>query len=250
MKRVLVTGGAAGIGHAIVKRFIEAGDTVFTCDVDEDALARAGAALPGLLTACCDVADAGALDSLFDRVRQELGGLDVLINNVGVSGPTVSADQLPSAEWQRVIDVNLTGAFEVTRRAIPLLKESAGTIVVMSSAAGRFGYPNRLPYAVSKWGLVGLTKTLSMELGAHGISVNAILPGAVGGERFDRVIESRARLSGKSIEETLAEGLSAQSIKRIVEPEHVADLAWFLTTPSGRSISGQMLPIDGDQQHG
>ncbi|MBO9576503.1 MAG: SDR family oxidoreductase [Sphingobium sp.] len=251
MKRVLVTGGAAGIGHAIVKRFIEAGDRVLTCDVDADALARAQATLPGLLSAPCDVADAAALDALFDTVRRELGGLDVLINNVGVSGPTVAAEHLPSEDWQRVIDVNLTGAFEVTRRAIPLLKDSAdGTIVVMSSAAGRFGYPNRLPYAVSKWGLVGLTKTLSMELGEYGISVNAILPGAVGGDRFDRVIENRARLSGKTIEETIAEGLTAQSIKRIVEPEHVADLAWFLTTPSGRSISGQMLPIDGDQQHG
>jgi NAD(P)-dependent dehydrogenase (short-subunit alcohol dehydrogenase family) len=250
MKRILVTGGAAGIGYAVAKRFIEAGDQVLICDVDGEGLARAQEALPGLHTALCDVSDAGQVEGLFKALESALGGLDVLVSNVGISGPTMPAETLPSAEWQRVMDVNLTGTFEVTRRAIPLLKQSMGTIVIMSSAAGRYGYPNRLAYAVSKWGLVGLTKTLSMELGGDGISVNAILPGAVGGDRFDRVIEGRARLSGRSLEETLAEGLASQSIKRVVDPEHIADLTLFLTTPAGRSISGQMLPIDGDLQHG
>lgn len=250
MKNILVTGGASGIGYAIAKRFIEDGDRVLICDVDEDALEKAQAALPGLLATRCDVSVQEEVDALFDVVRRELGGLDVLVNNVGIGGPTIPAEHLASDEWQTVMDVNLTGTFEVTRRAIPLLKQSQGTIIVMSSAAGRFGYPNRLPYAVSKWGLIGFTKTLSMELGGDGISVNAILPGAVGGDRFDRVIEGRAQLSGRSLEDVMADGLAAQSIKRVAEPEHVADLAYFLSTPAGRSISGQMLPMDGDQQHG
>jgi len=250
MKRILVTGGAAGIGLAIARKFVAEGAQVLTCDVDQAALDKACRETPGLTGIPCDVADPAQIDALFATLATTLGGLDVLVNNVGIGGPTLPADELPSAEWQRVLDINLTGTFEITRRAIPLLKQTAGTIIVMSSAAGRFGYPNRLPYAVTKWGLVGLTKTLAMELGAHDISVNAILPGAVGGERFDRVIAGRAQLSGRSIEDEMREGLAAQSLKRIVPPEHVADLAFFLTTPAGRSISGQILPIDGDQQHG
>lgn len=250
MTRILVTGGGGGIGLAIARRFVAEGAQVLVCDVDQAALDSACREMPSLLATPCDVADVAQIDALFATLDERLGGLDVLINNVGIGGPTLPADQLPSEDWQRVLDINLTGTFEVTRRAIPLLKASAGTIIVMSSAAGRFGYPNRLPYAVSKWGLVGLTKTLAMELGGYDVTVNAILPGAVGGERFDRVIAGRARLSGRSIAEEEQAGLAAQSVKRIVPPEHVADLAWFLTTPAGRSISGQILPIDGDMQHG
>jgi len=250
MNHVLITGGAAGIGFAIARRFVEDGARVLICDVDEQGLDAARAALPGLRTVRCDVSRIADIEALFGAVDAELGRLDVLVNNVGIGGPTLPAEQLPSEEWQRVLDINLTGTFEVTRRAIPLLRQSAGTIINMSSAAGRYGYPNRIAYSVTKWGLIGFTKTLAMELGSDGISVNAILPGAVGGERFDRVMQGRAALSGRSIEEELAAGLASQSLKRVVDPAHVADLALFLTTPSGRSLSGQMLPIDCDLQHG
>lgn len=247
MKHVLVTGGAAGIGLAIARKFAAEGARVLICDADEAALRSAAAALPGISAVRCDVTAAADLDTLFASVA-ELGGLDVLVNNVGIGGPTLPTEQLPSEAWQRVLDVNLTGTFEVTRRAIPLLKESAGTIINLSSAAGRYGYPNRIAYSVTKWGIVGFTKTLSIELGPDGISVNAILPGAVGGDRFDRVIEGRAQLSGRSFDETVGELLASQSVKRIVQPDHVADLAFFLTTESGRSISGQMLAMDCDLQ--
>lgn len=250
MRRILVTGGAAGIGRAIAERFVAAGDKVLVCDMDEMALARTEAALPGIATIACDVADVAQVEALFAALSAKLGGLDVLVDNVGIGGPTGPAETLSSADWQRVMDVNLTGTFEVTRRAIPLLKQTQGAIVVMSSAAGRYGYPNRLAYCVSKWGLVGFAKTLAMELGPDGISVNAVLPGAVGGERFDRVIAGRAALSGRSIEETMLEGLASQSLKHVVDPAHVADLVYFLTTPAGRSISGAALPIDCDLQHG
>lgn len=245
MKRVLVTGAAAGIGLAIARRFAAAGDRVLICDADAAALTNAG--LPGVR---CDVAAPADVDALFDGVDRELGGLDVLVDNVGVGGPTLPAEELPGEAWRHVLDVNLTGTFEVTQRAIPLLKQTAGTIIVMSSAAGRFGYPNRIAYATSKWGLIGFAKTLAVELGPHGISVNAVLPGAVGGARFDRVIAGRAERSGRSIEETIADQLANQSLKRIVQPEHVAELAWFLTTEAGRLISGQALPIDCDLQSG
>jgi NAD(P)-dependent dehydrogenase (short-subunit alcohol dehydrogenase family) len=250
MTRVLVTGGAAGIGLAIAKRFVAEGAHVLACDVDETSLNQALDEVPGLLGLRCDVSVRADIDALFAALDHQLGGLDVLVNNVGIGGPTLPADQLASEDWQRVLDINLTGTFEVTRRAIPLLKQSAGTIINMSSAAGRYGYPNRIAYATTKWGLIGFTKTLAMELGEHDITANAILPGAVGGERFDRVIAGRADISGRSIEDETALGLASQSLKRIVPPEHVADLAHFLTTPAGRSISGAALPIDCDLQHG
>jgi NAD(P)-dependent dehydrogenase (short-subunit alcohol dehydrogenase family) len=250
MKHVLVTGGAAGIGRAIAARFVAAGDRVLTCDIDAAELDAAKAALPGLMVVPCDVSDPLQVDLLFAALARDLGGLDVLVANVGIGGPTLPADQLPLADWQRVMDVNLTGTFDVTRRAVPLLKDSKGTIVIMSSAAGRLGYPNRIPYAVSKWGLVGMAKTLAAELGEFGISANAVLPGAVGGERFERVIEGRAALSGHSFEDEMMTGFANQSLKQVVEPEHVADLVHFLTTPAGRSISGAALPIDNDLQRG
>jgi len=250
MKHVLVTGGAAGIGRAIAARFVTAGDKVLTCDVDAGALDAAKAALPGLIAVPCDVSDPRQVDGLFAAVERDLGRLDVLVANVGIGGPTLPADQLPLEDWQRVMDINLTGTFDVTRRAIPLLKDSKGTIVIMSSAAGRLGYPNRIPYAVSKWGLVGMAKTLAAELGEFGISANAVLPGAVGGERFERVIAGRAALSGRSYADEMMAGFGNQSLKQVVEPEHVADLVHFLTTPAGRSISGAALPIDNDLHRG
>lgn len=249
-KHVLVTGGAAGIGLAIARRFVADGARVLVCDVDAAALHRAQAEMPGLLGQTCDVADPAQVEALFAAVEHRLGALDVLVNNVGIGGPTASADALSPEDWRRVMDINLTGTFEVTRRAIPLLRRAGGTIITMSSAAGRYGYPNRIAYATSKWGLIGFTKTLAMELGPHDVTANAILPGAVGGERFDRVIEGRAAISGRSFEEEVALGLATQSVKRIVQPEHVADLALFLTTPAGRSISGAILPIDCDLQRG
>ena len=249
-KRILVTGGAAGIGFAIARRFVEEGAQVLTCDVNAAGLEQALAQVPGLKGVPCDVADTPQIDTLFEALERELGGLDVLVNNVGIGGPTKPAEELTGAEWRQVLDINLTGTFEVTRRAIPHLKRSAGTIINMSSAAGRYGYPNRIAYSTTKWGLIGFTKTLSMELGVHDITVNAILPGAVGGERFDRVIAGRAQVSGRSLEDEIALGLATQSVKRIVPPEHIADLAVFLTTPAGRSFSGAALPMDNDLQHG
>ncbi|MCP5144560.1 MAG: SDR family oxidoreductase [Gammaproteobacteria bacterium] len=249
MKHVLITGGAGGIGLAIARKFNADGARVLLCDVDDSALARAREEMPAIIAVRCDVSRSEDIAALFDTLTQEFGTLDVLVNNVGIGGQTLPAETLPVDQWQRVLDINLTGTFEVTQRAIPLLKQTAGTIITLSSAAGRFGYPNRIAYSVSKWGLVGFAKTLAMELGSFGITSNAILPGAVGGERFDRVIAGRAQLSGRSLAEEIEIGMTAQSIKRIVQPGHIADLALFLTTEAGRHISGQMLCIDGDMQH-
>jgi NAD(P)-dependent dehydrogenase (short-subunit alcohol dehydrogenase family) len=248
-RRVLVTAGAAGIGRAIVQAFAAAGAKVHVCDLDAAALAELRAQIPGVSTSVCDIGDRIGVERMVAEAAAALGGIDVLVNNAGISGPTASVEQMDPDAWESVLHVNLTGTFNVTRHSIPHLKRSqAGVIVVMSSLAGRFGYPNRSPYATSKWGLIGFTKTLSRELGPFGIRVNAILPGAVEGPRIERVLEGRAAASGRSVAEERAAALANQSLQRMVAPQDIAALAVFLASDAGGSISGQILPIDGDSQ--
>jgi NAD(P)-dependent dehydrogenase (short-subunit alcohol dehydrogenase family) len=157
--------------------------------------------------------------------------------------------ELDPADWDAVLRVNLTGAFDVARLTIPhLIANGRGVILNMASAAGRFGYANRSPYSSSKWALIGLTKTLAIELGEYNIRVNAIAPGAVAGERADRVFQGRAQLSGRTIEEEKRLGLANQSLKELVDPVDIAKLAVFLASDAGKSISGQVVPIDGNMQ--
>jgi NAD(P)-dependent dehydrogenase (short-subunit alcohol dehydrogenase family) len=248
-QRVLVTAGASGIGRAIVEAFATQGAQVIVCDIDAAGLAALEETVPGVRTTVCDISSRADIEQMMARAIHSLGGLDVLVNNAGISGPTLPTDQLDPKDWEKVVQVNLTGTFNVTRLAIPHLKQSqAGVIINMSSAAGRFGYPNRIAYATSKWGIVGFTKTLSIELGEYGIRANAILPGAVDGPRFQSVLAGRAQVSGKSPDDVTREALTTQSLKHLVDPRHIADLAVFLASDSGRSISGQILPIDCDMQ--
>jgi NAD(P)-dependent dehydrogenase (short-subunit alcohol dehydrogenase family) len=247
--KVLVTAGAGGIGLEIARAFLATGARVYTCDIDEAALAAAAEALPGLETSVCDIGDRGAIETMVADAARRLGGIDVLVNNAGIGGPTKPVAELDPQDWERVIRVDLTGPFLVTRAAIPhLMRSAAGVVINMSSAAGRFGYPNRSPYAAAKWGLIGLTKTLSMELGEHGIRVNAIAPGAVDGARIRQVFAGRAQAAGQSVDEVTRIAMTNQSLKRLVDPRDIAALAVFLASDAGKSISGQVLPIDGDIQ--
>lgn len=249
MKKVLVTAGASGIGLAIARAFHAGGARVYTCDIDQAGLDRAAAAMPGLVTRRCDIGVREEISAMVADAATVLGGIDVLVNNAGVGGPTRPVHEMDPADWDMVLKVNITGAFDVTRLAIPhLIRSGCGRIINISSAAGRFGYANRSPYSASKWALIGFTKTLSLELGAHGICVNAIAPGAVAGERAERVFRGRAEASGQSIEEVKRQGLAGQSLKFLVEPDDIAALAVFLASDAGKSISGQVLPIDGDMQ--
>lgn len=248
-QRVLITAGAGGIGRAIAQAYVAAGARVHIADVDIEALGRVMAELDGVTGTAGDISKAADVVRIIADVKERLGGLDVLVNNAGISGPTAPVEDFPADAWDSVISVNLNGTFNVTQQAIPLLKESAaGSIVVMSSLAGRFGYPNRAAYSTTKWGLVGLTKTLALELGQYGITANSIHPGAVDGPRFRDVIAGRAELSGRSVDEELEDALALQSVKRLVDPADIAALVLFLTGPHGRSISGQIFPIDGDSK--
>jgi NAD(P)-dependent dehydrogenase (short-subunit alcohol dehydrogenase family) len=247
VQRVMITAGASGIGLAAAQAFAQAGAAVFVCDVDEARLARLADECPGVKTSICDVSRRGDVERMVAEGAAALGGIDVLLNNAGISGPTAPVEKMDPDAWEAVMQVNLTGTFNVTRCAIPYMKSSgSGVILNMSSIAGRFGYANRSPYCVSKWGLIGFTKTLSIELGPYGIRVNAILPGQVAGERLDRVFEGRATVSGRRVEEERDMAMSIQSLKRFVDPHDVAALCVFLASDAGKSISGQMLPIDND----
>jgi len=248
-QRVLVTAGAGGIGLAIAEAFAANGARVHIVDVNADAVQQITRQVSAISGTVGDVSKAADLDTLFCDVRDRLGGLDVLVNNAGVAGATATVADYPIDTWNAVVGINLTGTFMVTQRAIPLLKESpAGSIIVMSSLAGRFGYPNRVAYSVTKWGLVGFAKTLSMELGPFGITANTIHPGAVEGPRIRAVFEGRAKASGRTVKEEVDLAMANQSVKKFVDAADIAALAVFLAGPHARTISGQMFPIDGDSK--
>jgi len=241
--RALVTAGAAGIGREIVRALVEDGARVHICDVDTAALDDARRE-HAVTTSATDVADVEQVEQLFNDLRQHLGGLDVLINNAGIAGPTARVESISPADWRRTIDVNITGQFYCAHFAVPLLRESSrGTIVNMSSVAGRLGYPYRTPYAASKWAVVGFTQSLSRELGPDGITVNAILPGPVEGPRIERVIGAKAEQYGVSYEEMQQRYLERASLRRMVSAQDVAAMVMFLCSEAGRNISGQALSV-------
>jgi NAD(P)-dependent dehydrogenase (short-subunit alcohol dehydrogenase family) len=251
VQRVLITAGAAGIGREFARAFAANGAKIYICDIDEKSLAALAKEIPGLIASRCDMSKRADIERMVPEAVKALGGLDVLINNAGVSGMTLPVEQYPPDDWDKVVAINLTSMFDVSRLAIPALKASkAGCIINMTSIAGRFGVQNRSPYAATKWGVIGLTKTLAMELGQWGIRANAIAPGAVEGDRLVRVFQGRAQISGKSMEEVKADAFAVQSIKATIDPKDIAQLAVFLASDAAKSISGQVLPIDNDRQKG
>jgi NAD(P)-dependent dehydrogenase (short-subunit alcohol dehydrogenase family) len=248
-QRVVVTAAAAGIGLAIAKEFAARGDRVHICDINAEALEQVANDNPMITATVCDVSNRASIEGFIRAAAETLGGIDVLINNAGISGPTVSVEKMDPDQWEAVIAVNLTGTFNVTRLAIPYLKKSdAGVILIMSSVGGRFGYPERSPYATTKRGLIAFAETLAIELGGDGIRVNAVAHGAVAGDRIERVLHGRADASGRSLEDVTAEALSIQSIKRFVDPDDIAALCVFLASDAAKSISGQTIPIYGDSK--
>ena len=246
-QRVLITAAASGIGLEIARAFAAAGAKVFITDINTQALDAARKQIPGVLTKVCDNSKRSDIEAMVPAAVEALGGLDVLVNNAGISGPTAPVEEVDPDKWEAVMNVDLTGTFNVTRLSIPHLKQSkAGSIIIMSSLGGRFGYPNRSPYCVAKWGLIGFAKTLAIELGVHNIRANAIAPGAVGGQRIENVLAGRAKADGKSVDDERAAMLGIQSLKRFVDPKDIATLCVFLASDAGKSISGQVIPIDND----
>jgi NAD(P)-dependent dehydrogenase (short-subunit alcohol dehydrogenase family) len=248
-QRVLITAGASGIGREFARAFAANGAKIFICDIDVKSLDALAKEIPGLIAKPCDMASRAQIERMVPDAVAALGGLDVLINNAGIAGLTLPVEQYPPDDWDKVIAVNITAMFDVCRLAIPHLKLSkAGVIINMASIAGRFGFANRSPYAATKWAVIGLTKTLAIELGQWGIRANAIAPGAVAGDRIERVFAGRAQIGGKTIDEVKAQAMAEQSIKAMIDPKDIAQLAVFLASDAAKSISGQVMPIDNDRQ--
>ncbi|HWL74940.1 MAG TPA: SDR family oxidoreductase [Burkholderiaceae bacterium] len=247
--RVLVTAGASGIGLAVAREFINEGAQVHVCDVDAHALGELSVSAPAVTSSQCDVTDESAVRRLFDDLLAGRGGLDVLVNNAGIAGPTARCEDITLEDWERTLAVNLTGQFLCARSAIPLLRKSRNaSIANLSSAAGRFGFPLRTPYAASKWAVIGFTKSLSIELGSDGIRVNAICPGSVAGPRIDSVFANKAKARGVAMEAVREEALAKTSLGRLIAPEDIARVIVFLASRAGANISGQAIGVDADVQ--
>lgn len=243
--RVVITGGASGIGRAIADQFLACGARVHICDVSESGLAEFSKAHPAAGSTLADVADAEAVERLFQDAATSLGGLDALVNNAGISGPMFKpVEEITPSEWERTFAVNINGQFYCTRLAVPLLKQSGGgSILNVSSTAGRMGYPLRTPYSASKWAIIGFTQSLAMELGPSNIRVNALLPGFVDLPRSRALRQAQADRQGRPVAELEREMLQKASLRRRVQPAEVANMAAFVVSRLGEGITGQSLSV-------
>ena len=245
-RRALVTAGAAGIGRVIAETFVKNGARVHVCDVDEKALKELKRKAPALAQTLADVADLVQVDKLFDEVKRNLGGLDILVNNAGIAGPTARVEDIRPEDWERCIAVDLNGMFYCTRKAMPMIKAArGGSIINLSSIAGRLAFPMRTPYSAAKWAVVGFTQSLAAEAGPDGVRVNCIQPGIVEGDRVERIMAAKAEglgVSKKEIRDRMVEGVS---LKTTVTAQDVANTALFLASDAGKHISGQAISVCG-----
>lgn len=241
-RRVLITAGASGVGRAMADAFDDAGYSVCITDIDEDALRSAPAHWS---RHWANVSSESDMSAIFQVVEAE-GGLDVLCANAGIAGPTGAIEDVELSDWRSCVAVNLDGAFLAAKHAVPLMKAAkAGSIILTSSTAGQFGYPYRAPYAAAKWAVIGLMKTLAMELGPHGIRANAICPGAVEGPRMEGVLQREAAAKNMSRDQVYAGYASGTSMGRFVEGKDIANMAVFLASDAARLVSGQVIAVDG-----
>jgi NAD(P)-dependent dehydrogenase (short-subunit alcohol dehydrogenase family) len=245
-KRVLVTGAAAGIGRTIAEGFLNAGARVHVCDVAPEAIAQIRSEVPEISVMRTNVADAAAVDAMFDELEREFGGINILVNNAGIAGPTAGIADVDVEALRDTLAIDVESMFHCARRAVPLMRKAgAGHVINLASVAGRLSYANRTPYAAAKWGVVGFTKSLALEVGRDGIRVNAILPGHVNTPRFRQVWGRRAEALGISPEEMERRVLEPVALGTTVEREDIANMALYLCSPFGMAVSGQAISVCG-----
>ena len=249
-QRALITGAGSGIGKVMAQHFEKAGARIWICDADTNNLEQSLKENPDWNGTSCDVSEENQVDQLFKEMSDSFGGLEILVNNAGIAGPTAPVEEIDPDEWRRSVGVNLNGAFYCTRLATPLLKNSPkASIINISSVAGRLGFARRLPYASTKWAMIGFTESLAKELGPSGIRVNALLPGIVEGPRIEGVFQARAESEGVPYEEVRDRVLNNVSMKRMVSAGDVAEMAVFLCSEAGKNISGQSISVCGNVEN-
>ncbi len=242
-RRVLITAGASGIGLVMARAFASAGYRVWVTDVDEAMIADLP---PGIRGSHCDAASEPGMEALFAGVAQAWGGLDVICANAGIKGPTAAIEDMPLEGWHQCLRVNLDGAMLAAKYAAPMMKKArSGAMIFTSSTAGLYGTPYRAPYSAAKWAVIGLMKTVAMELGPFGIRANAICPGSVNGARIDRVFDAEAAQKGTTPDAIRQGYASGTALKRLSDPEDVAGMALFLASDAARMVSGQAMTVDG-----
>ncbi|UWQ31734.1 SDR family oxidoreductase [Leisingera sp. M527] len=247
VSRVLVTAGGSGIGRAMAEGFAAAGHQVWITDVSAVSLSDVP---EGWRATAVDATDEAGVKALFEEIAGEWGGLDVLCANAGVAGPTALIEDIALEDWRKCVSVNLEGCFLAAKYAAPLMKAArAGSIIVTSSTAGLYGYPNRAPYASAKWAVIGLMKTLAMELGPFGIRANVICPGAVEGPRMEGVLEREAAAKGMTRDQVYDGYASGTSMRSFVEARDIANMAVFLGSDAARLVSGQVIAVDGHTEN-
>ena len=245
-RRVLVTGGASGIGRAIVEYFRQEEARIAICDADPAAVEEFRKTHPDAIAEVCDVRNEAQMEAFLAKVEEAWGGADVVCANAGTGGPAGRIEELDFQAWQDCVGVNLFGAFLTCRWAAKVMKaQGSGVIAITSSTSGMFGVPYRSPYVAAKWGLVGLMKTLAMELGPFGIRVNAVAPGAVEGPRMERVLEMEAAADGRDIEEVRELYAAGTSMRTWVSGEDIAQMVGFLASDAASKVSGQLMAVDG-----
>ena len=251
-KNIIISAAADGIGWAIAKSCLEKGCSVYLSDINQQKIDEINEHPLINKKIFIDNVDANNPDSVekyFDGIKEKNSTIDALINNVGIAGPTGPMEGLSISNWKNTIEVNINSHFYFTKYAIPLLKaNNGGSIINISSTAGLFGFPLRTPYAASKWAVIGITKSLAIELGDFNVRVNAICPGSVSGDRMKRVIEAKAKSIGIPAEELQQDYESMVSLKTFVDKEDIANMALFLISNEAKRISGQVMTVDGNTE--
>lgn len=245
--KVLITAGASGIGRAMAQAYADQGADIWITDVDQTGLDKCPT---NWMRSCVDASDESAVAAVFQDIETQWNGLDVLCANAGIAGPTAKVEDVTLDDWRRCVSVNLEGAFLASKYAAPIMKaQKSGAIVLTSSTAGIYGYPNRSPYAAAKWAIIGFMKTLAMELGPFGIRANVICPGAVEGPRMEGVLEREALAKGMTRDDVYHGYASGTSMRTWVEAEDIAAMAYFLGSSASRRVSGQVIAVDGHTEN-